>query len=218
MVKQNRGISMSNTWEESKAEIFWGEIAACDHVVQIYEDDSTFLDVLAGFVGAGINSDDAVIVIATKQHLESLETRLRGHGIHVDTLTANGRYFPLDAEHTLSLFMSNGWPDEELFIKFISALLAKVKKNNRRIRAFGEMVAILWAQGHAGATVQLEHLWNKICLLEPLSLFCAYPKSGFTEDMNKSLQDICSTHSRQIRPSGKSMATISYNNLERKAG
>ena len=27
-------------------------------------------------------------------------------------------------------------------------------------RAFGEMVALLWAKRHIGATVRLEHLWN----------------------------------------------------------
>jgi NAD(P)H-hydrate repair Nnr-like enzyme with NAD(P)H-hydrate epimerase domain len=53
----------------AKSEIFWGEIAPCDHVLQIYEDDDIFLDALTGFVGGGINAGDAVIVIATATHL-----------------------------------------------------------------------------------------------------------------------------------------------------
>jgi len=30
-------IDMHSDWQQSKADIFWGEIAPCDHVVQIYE-------------------------------------------------------------------------------------------------------------------------------------------------------------------------------------
>jgi hypothetical protein len=26
-------------WSKAKAEVFWGEIAPCEHVVQIYEND-----------------------------------------------------------------------------------------------------------------------------------------------------------------------------------
>src|SRR5688500_19228341 len=52
----------------------------------------------------------------------------------------------------------------------------------RSVRAFGEMVAVLWANGHNGATVRLEHLWHAFCQSEAFSLFCAYPKTGFTQD------------------------------------
>jgi len=64
------------------------------------------------------------------------------------------------------------------------------------VRAFGEMVAILWAQGHAAATVRLEHLWSKLCENERLPLFCAYPRAGFTTDQASGLRDLCAAHSR----------------------
>ena len=58
------------------------------------------------------------------------------------------------------------------------------------------MVAVLWANGNNGATVRLEHLWKRLCEDEKLSLFCAYPKSGFTRDAKTSLQEIFDLHSR----------------------
>jgi hypothetical protein len=67
------------------------------------------------------------------------------------------------------------------------------------MRAFGEMVAVLWAQGHMGATHRLEQLWEKICQKEGLSLFCAYPKSEFTQNPEASMKEICEAHSRVIQ-------------------
>src|ERR1700755_1434322 len=105
----------NTTWKRTSADIFWGEIAPCDHVVQIYENDGIFLDALAGFVGGGINCGDGVIIIATRGHLDALERRLLSYGVHIDTLVAEGLYVALDAELVLSKFMVDGWPDERLF-------------------------------------------------------------------------------------------------------
>ncbi|MDB5232671.1 MAG: hypothetical protein JWN76_3476 [Chitinophagaceae bacterium] len=200
-------------WQTSNADIFWGEIAACEHVVQIYEQDAIFLDSLAGFVGGGINSGDCVIVIATKEHLQALDTRLNNYGIQVDALVEHGRYIPLDAEKTLAKFMVDGWPDETLFMKTVSGLLTRAKKHNTQVRAFGEMVALLWAKGCSGATVQLEHLWNKFCETEAFSLFCAYPKAGFTDDIDSSLKHICCAHSKMITSSDNSLTQVTYRNV-----
>jgi hypothetical protein len=60
------------------------------------------------------------------------------------------------------------------------------------------MVALLWAQGHSGATVHLEHLWHALCAAESFALFCAYPKNGFTQDAAASMQEICEAHSKVI--------------------
>jgi len=56
----------------------------------------------------------------------------------------------------------------------------------------------------------LEHLWNKFCEKESLCLFCAYPKTGFTEDINKSFQDICCAHSKMLDGSKKQLTEIFY--------
>ncbi|MDB5198877.1 MAG: hypothetical protein JWO92_840 [Chitinophagaceae bacterium] len=200
-------------WKRSNADIFWGEIAPCDHVVQIYENDGVFLDALSGFIGGGINAGECVIVIATSDHLKALEHRLSGYGVSVETLIKDERYIPLDAEETLSKFMVNGWPDEGLFMKTVSAIIERGNCRQRRIRAFGEMVAILWAQGLNGATVHLEHLWNKFSEQHQFCLFCAYPKSGFTQDINDSIMNICGCHTKMIEGSERQLTEIVYTNL-----
>ena len=204
-------------WQKSKADVFWGEIAPCDHVLQIYENDEIFLDALTGFVGGGINSNDTCIVIATPKHLNALTERLSSYGISVNCLIENDRYIPLDAEELLSRFMVDGWPNETAFNLTISSLLTRVRGNSKRnIRAFGEMVAVLWAQGNTGATVNLEHLWNKFAEKESFCLFCAYPKSGFTETLSDSIEHICSAHSKMINGVSNQLTQVLYREIVQK--
>ena len=180
------------------AEVFWGEIAPFEHSVQIYPNTEIFMDALEGFVGGGLRAGDSVIVIATPAHRRALERRLNVRGFDVARARAEDRYMPLDAEATLAQFMVDGWPDDQRFKHVVSDLITRARGNGRRVRTFGEMVALLWDQGHSGATVRLEVLWNKFCAEETFSLFCAYPETGFTQDAHASIQEICGHHSRMI--------------------
>ena len=200
----------AETWESSNLQVFWGEIAPCDHIVQIYENDHLFLDALEGFIGSGFLAGDAVIIIATNEHRVEIKRRLTAQGFNVGLLMARDQFIVLDAEETLSKFMVNNWPDETLFVETIMSLLQRVRQTNNKIRAFGEMVALLWQQGFNGATVQLESLWNKLHKQNDFTLFCAYPKIGFTQDMHASMNKICCEHNKIIDGSPRPSTEIYY--------
>jgi hypothetical protein len=210
-------LRVNKDWSQTSSKVFWGEIAPCDHVVQIYENDEVFIDLLNGFVSGGITTGDCVVVIATAAHLKSLNSRLKNAGFNVADLTLRNQYIPLEAEETLSRFMVNDWPDENLFNQMVSDLIARAKTGGRQVRAFGEMVAILWAKGQVGATVRLEHLWNKFCANEAFCLFCAYPQSGFTQDASESVMHICGAHSKMIAGVGIGKSDLFYKSIEKQA-
>ena len=66
-------------------------------------------------------------------------------------------------------------------------------------RRFGEMVALLWADGNYDAAIRLEELWNDLQETYSFSLFCSYPMNGFGgEALAKPLSDVCAGHSQVI--------------------
>lgn len=191
-------MSANYGFQGTGGDVFWGEIAPCDHLVQIYEDDGVFLDTLEGFIGGGLRAGDSAVVIATAAHLKALEKRLNAAGLDIDTDRSQDQYIPLGVEETLARFMVKGWPDDELFISAVTEIIARAKANGRKVRAFGEMVAVLWGRGDHAATVRLEHLWHEVCQTEEFALFCAYPKVGFTGDATESINEICAVHSKVV--------------------
>src|SRR5690606_41858542 len=60
-----------------------------------------------------LRSGDAVVVIATPNHLAGLEERLRQQGFDLFTLGLRDQYIPLDADETLSQFVVDDWPDPD---------------------------------------------------------------------------------------------------------
>lgn len=180
-----------------------GEPGARAHVVQFYGEDIFLLDELSRFIGTALRAGDAAVVIATKAHREGLAQRLKSRGFDAATATEQGRYVPLDAAETLAKIMLDGWPDAALFADVIGSVMLRaimaVEGKNPRISAFGEMVALLWAQGNTEAAVRLEQLWNNLAQTYSLSLRCAYPMSGFDrEDHSDLFLKICAEHSHVI--------------------
>lgn len=166
--------------------------------MQFFDADEAFVDTLERFIGGGLAEGESAIVIGTPTHVRLLDARLTASGIDIDAAREQDRYLVLDAEQTLGFFMKKGWPDEELFFALVRDLLRRARGDGRRIRAFGEMVAIMWARGDCAATVRLEHLWQGLCGSEDFRLLCAYPKVGLTQDTTDSMEQICAAHSRVL--------------------
>ncbi len=183
-------------YPSSRADFFRGEIAASEHIVEIYDESDAFLDSLEGFVVGGLERSDTVILILTRGHLYALEERIKKHGFDLPALQTEQRYIPLFASDVLEQLMFRGWPEEKLFMQTIAPLIERAKKNTGRVRVFGEMVAILWAEGQYGATVRMEHLWHDLCQSEGLIVFCAYPNSGFNENAGTTMKTICDSHTK----------------------
>lgn len=171
-----------------------------EHFVQFYETDDFLLDVLSEFIGAGLGSGAACIVIATQAHREELLHRLQANGFDLTLARVQERYFALDAGETLAQFLEGGLPNPQRFARVIGAAIERAEKGAQRIHIFGEMVAQLWQQGNQQATLRLETLWNELPgARSHLSLLCAYPMSLFAGCEHAELfARICELHSRVI--------------------
>jgi signal transduction histidine kinase len=157
----------------------WDNSVSHSHTVQFYEDDAFLLGDLSRFIGSALGAGDVGVVFATKAHRESLAERLGSRGLNVALAVRRGRYISLDASDTLSSFMVDGRPNSERFDAVISGVFARaeasVKGGKTGVVAFGEMVALLWADGKLDAAIQLEQLWNDMVKSHSIELHCAYP-------------------------------------------
>ena len=153
------------------------------HVVQFYSEDRFRLDELTNFIGTALAARQSAVVIATQGHEESLSQKLKNQGLDLASAIAEGRYIALETAETLSKFMADGIPDPVRFSEVIGAVIARAaaaaQDENHRVVAFGEMVALLWAEGKPEAAVQVEKLWNQMARTYSFSLRCAYPMQGF---------------------------------------
>jgi PAS domain S-box-containing protein len=153
------------------------------HVVQFYADDAHLIDEVSRVLGRAIVEEQCVLVIATADHREKIARSLREQIRDFDEVIVKRRYVEYDAAELLSKFMVGGTPDPQRFRNALSPVIlraAKVAKEAPcKVVAFGEMVAVLCAQGHAEAAIELEGLWNQLAREYPFFLYCAYPMQAF---------------------------------------
>jgi uncharacterized protein YoaH (UPF0181 family) len=169
------------------------------HFVHIYEDDSSLVDSVTTFLARGIESGDAVIVIAGRVHSEAFDDALTSSGIDIRRAREEGRYQSLGSDEALARFMVDGMPVPALFMESIGGLIESVS-SDRKVRVFGEMVADLWADGRIPAAMRVEELWNDLASISSFELFCAYPADAFRDTELTSLTHMCRQHTQVIPP------------------
>jgi MEDS: MEthanogen/methylotroph, DcmR Sensory domain len=157
----------------------WAALAPSEHIAQFYQDDEELLDTLTAFVAEGVKAGESTIVIATPEHLRALRHRLLEVDVDMMRAMFEDRYIAFEAHVGLTGFMVNDLPDEKLFGEFARSLLRRASVQNRKVRAFGEMVALLWARGNREATVRLEQFWERFCNTHAIAVLCSYPSAGF---------------------------------------
>lgn len=163
------------------------------HFVQFYESEEFLYDVVATFIAEGLPHREPVVVIATEEHRRGFAERLKAKGFGVEGVTF------LDARTVMSTYMNGGVPDEQRFMTAIGGVLEEAGAGaaHGRVRAYGEMVDLLWRDGNPEAAIRVEELWNDIGTLYPFTLLCAYPMGNFYKESDARLFDhVCTAHGR----------------------
>jgi PAS domain S-box-containing protein len=155
--------------------------AELHHVVKFYDSDALLCDAAADFVCAGLKSGEPTLLILTPGHDRELRERIATRGYDVDRGLRNGMLVITDAHETLGRVLVNGAPDRRLFFDVIGGALEKLAQHGRhkRVRAFGELVDMMWRRGQATAALSLEELWSELHEHHSFALFCAYLLGNF---------------------------------------
>ena len=128
---------------------------------------------------------------------------MRSVAIDVDELKCQGNLVTLDARETLQLFMTDGMPNPGAFRRVIGSALTGVRRgrDDRAIRAYGEMVDLLWKEGREAAAIRLETLWNQLASTHDFKLLCGYSMGNFYKDA--AIEEIHSQHSHLVGEDGR---------------
>jgi hypothetical protein len=168
--------------------------------VQFYTEDGVLLDGLSSLIGESLGAGESTVAVMTRSHRSGLEKRLIAQRIDMSEAINTGRLAIYDADQALSQFMDPAGPNRSRFLSqfrdMVRTAQAAAVAKNRRVVVFGEMVAVLWERKQHEAAIRLEGLWNELALSCSFYLCCAYPASGFREDLTgESFGEICAQHS-----------------------
>jgi KaiC/GvpD/RAD55 family RecA-like ATPase len=126
---------------------------------------------------------------------------LVARGIDTGQVKKDGRLTILDADEALSEFMDLVGPNRGRFLVRLGDAVRRAEAaatKNGRVVVFGEMVAVLWAQGKYEAAIRLEELWNELAKTHSFYLCCAYPASEFPELRGEPHATICAEHTQVV--------------------
>lgn len=165
-----------------------------DHIVQTYQDDAFLAEGVVKYVGAGLRLGQAAIVIATPAH-----RKLFQRGLEAEALYPSPAVTFLDAEETLAAFMVAGMPEWTSFHGTCGGAIAELRLQYPAVRAYGEMVDVLWQQGKRNAAVRLEEFWNELGKLQTFSLLCAYCMDPLDASAyGGALESVCKVHTHLV--------------------
>lgn len=184
----------SSSWKEVLTQPKSGH-----HMVQVYRDQSFLSEAVSYFAGEGLLRGEAVIVIATPEHAESFIESLTRLGFDVEKIIQRHQLCFMDAKATLDTFMKQGMPEWRTFQDVLGSRIREAQLSYPSVRAYGEMVNILWQNGEREAAIRLEDFWNKLAQHQNFSLLCAYFLDPLdVEAYDGSLDCICKSHSHLI--------------------
>jgi len=172
------------------------------HAVRFYEGQDSLCRIVGEFIGSGLERGEPAIVIATPAHTAAIDECLRARGLDVDALKRLGDYVIVDAREALGTFMVDALPDARAFRHNMSETLRLVSRGREHatVRAYGEMVDLLWKDGLEAAAIRLETLWNELANVQAFQLLCGYSMGNFYK--GTAIEEIKRQHSHLITDTG----------------
>jgi hypothetical protein len=178
------------------------------HYVQLYEaDEQALADNVGLYLWEGLKRGEGALVIVTPEHAQLFRDQLDRLGADTPGLLKTRQLVILDAERTMSRFMVAGLPDWPRFQAEVREAMRQVRAADDSVglRAYGEMVGLLWKARQFAAAIRLEQFWNKQLEDSSFSLYCAYAIDVFGKDFQvANLDGVLCTHTHMVpsQPNG----------------
>jgi hypothetical protein len=170
-------------------------IHAHHHAVQFYGNDQALFTTVGGFLSEGLIAGQPAVVIATPSHRAAILEELTNRLIDIHQAKRLGDLVCLDAEEMLATFMAGKMPDAGAFRKNVGEAIDQALGGRVRtpVRAYGEMVDVLWKRGQPEAAIKLEILWNDLAASHSFQLLCGYSMGNFYKQ-TEYFERVCEQH------------------------
>lgn len=138
-----------------------------EHLVQFFDaEPEVWANSVGPYFAEGLKQGDALLVIATPAHRAAIAGQL---GRDPELAESSGRLVFRDARGTLDRFMVNGEPDWEEFRRAVEGEMERLLPIGL-VRAYDDMVGILWSARQFCAATRLEEYWNRLLQSNPAAL------------------------------------------------
>jgi hypothetical protein len=178
-----------------------------EHLVQFYEaDPAAWAKSVGRYLSDGLKQGEAVLVVATPEHKKAILRQLSVLGCcDADFPEHHGRLAFLDAAAMLSQFMVAGEPDWNQFQRVVGGEIQRLRSSSLTgsLRAYGEMVGVLWSANQFAAAIRLEEYWNRLLLSASFKLYCGYPIDIFTDEFQHPHIDAVVCAHTHVIPTGE---------------
>lgn len=172
-------------------------LASHRHDLLFYSSDAVFVSAFSQFVASSLRQENAVIVLVTESHGESLRRSLQLCNVDLDQAIREGLYIPVNISQLLSKVMVDGAPDPTRFMNAAGEVVAEAAQRavgqHRKVTACGECSPTLWAKGDVDAAIQLEHLLDEVSRSQQMDSQCAYPMTARQESA-RAVKRLCAEH------------------------
>lgn len=170
--------------------------------MQLYREPGFLMEAVASWIQPPLERTGGAILVCTPEHAEAVRRTLALRGLDAPALESAGRLRFVDAHWLMAQFMVDGRPSAALFKPLVRDVVAHVRPVPHAavdLRAWGEMVNILWHRGEREAAQELEALWNEVIDEHDMRLLCSYQVDNLApETHGEILRGICEGHSHLI--------------------
>jgi hypothetical protein len=160
-----------------------------DHIVQLYQDQQFLNRAVCRFAAGAIANGEGVILVPTAEHWEAFRPKLEAEGVDVKAAQGRGQLTVVDADELLPRFMQDAMPDAPVFLGLAANVIDSARGQGRypKVRWWGEMVNVLWEQGHVAASMSLEDQFDRLAKHHEIAIFCSFVMDNFNSEVHSRL-------------------------------
>ncbi len=170
-----------------------------NHIVQVCQDESSQAEMLTQYVMEGLENSEGVVIIARPALRKAVISKMNGIDLDAQVLKSEGKIKFFDAEFLLSGILIDGVLDKQAFQQFVASPVLAMQLKFGKVRAFGEMVDVLWKHAQQDLAIELEGWWGELCDKHGFMLLCTYLLNSLDpNNYENSLERICKCHTPSL--------------------